>query len=184
MTATIDTVFEAIIRAKSQFIENRFQQLEEEANTQCSAKKDIINRANTVMDFWMGRNQYYYINPDDTISRQCEDINRNLQQKKSNINMYCFFYYMSRNYDYIENIYVYKNHKELAEAINASADKWLVFVNELPKKDNEDLLNELKRSSVQLSREEIYNSKKAREIYDKLIEKESFDFDVLIFKKW
>ena len=86
---------------------------------------------------------------------------------------------MSRNYDYIENIYVYKNHEELAKVINASADKWLVFVDELPKKDNEDPLNELKRSSVQLSREEIRN-KKAREVYDKLIEKENFEADVLI----
>ena len=180
MTATIETVFEAIIRAESQWIENKFQALEEQANAQCSAKKGIINSWNTAIDFQLGRNPYYYNNPVDAISRQCEDINRALQQEKSNIKMDCFFYYMSRNYDYIENIYVYKNHEELAEAINASADKWLIFVNELPKKDNEDPLNELKRSSVQLSREEIYNSKKAREIYNKLIEKESFDSDVLI----
>lgn len=180
MTATIETVFEAIIRAESQWIENKFQALEEQANAQCNAKKDIINSWNTAIDFQLGRNPYYYSNPDDAISRQCENINRALQQAKSNIKMDCFFYYMSRNYDYIENIYVYKNRKELAEAINASADKWLIFVNELPQKDNEDPLNELKRSFVQLSREKINNSKKAREIYDKLIEKESFDSDVLI----
>lgn len=179
MTATIETVFEAIIRAESQWIENKFKVLEEQADAQCSAKKGIINSWNTTIDFQLGRNPYYYSNPDDAISRQCENINRALQQAKSNIKMDCFFYYMSRNYDYIENIYVYKNHEELAKVINASADKWLVFVNELPKKDNEDPLNELKRSSVQLSREEIRN-KKAREVYDKLIEKENFEADVLI----
>lgn len=35
MTATIETVFEAIIRAESQWIENKFKALEEQANAQC-----------------------------------------------------------------------------------------------------------------------------------------------------
>ena len=179
MTATIETVFEAIIRVESQWIENKFKSLEEQANLQKEWNKGSVNLANITADFYYGRNPYYYNNPIDAISRQCEGVDRALQQAKSDIKMYCFFYYMSRNYDYIENIYVYKNHEELAEVINASADKWLVFVNELPKKDNEDPLNELKRSSVQLSREEIRN-KKAREVYDKLIEKENFEADVLI----
>ena len=179
MTATIETVFEAIIRAESQWIENKIKSLEEQANLQKKWNKGSVNLANITADFYYGRNPYYYNNPIDAISRQCEGVDRALQQAKSDIKMHCFFYYMSRNYDYIENIYVYKNHKELAEAINASANKWLVFVNELPKKDNEDPLNELKRSFVQLSREEIGNEK-AREIYDKLIEKENFEADVLI----
>ena len=179
MTATIETVFEAIIRVESQWIENKFKSLEEQANLQKEWNKGPVNLVNITADFYYGRNPYYYNNPIDAISRQCEGIDRALQQAKSNIKMDFFFYYMSRNYDYIENVYVYKNRKELAEAINASADKWLVFVNELPKKNNEDPLNELKKSSVQLSREEI-RDKKAREVYDKLIEEEIFKYDVLI----
>ena len=42
MTATIETVFEAIIRAESQWIENKFKVLEKQANAQCSDKKGIL----------------------------------------------------------------------------------------------------------------------------------------------
>ncbi|MBR0287609.1 MAG: DEAD/DEAH box helicase family protein, partial [Selenomonadaceae bacterium] len=173
MTATIETVFEAIVREEFGYLKNRVDELFLDLDKYSSSadyKISLINKTpiqilNPCED---DRPVYFY-----SIADAKNYILETMSKK------FCF-YYMSRNYDYIKNIYVYRNHEELAEAINASADKWLVFVNELPKKDNEDPLNELKRSFVQLSREKIDNSKKAREVYDKLIEKESFDSDVLI----
>lgn len=181
MTATIENVFEPIIRLETQWIEDEIRNLEEQANFQRDCKMDIINRVNMQLDFQYGRNEFWYHNPDDAISRQLEDIDRNLQESTSNIKMKCFFYYMSRNYDYVENVYTYKNHGELLEVINASEDKWLIFVFRLPSQDKEDALNNISRKVVELSREKVNNNNSvAYEVYNRIIEREYFNEDVLI----
>lgn len=180
MTATIENVFEPIIRLETQWIEDEIRDLEEQANFQRDCTTDIVNVVNTNMDFYYNRNAFWYNNPNDAISQQLEDIDRKLQESKSNVKMKCFFYYMSRNYDYVENVYTYKSYGELLEVINASEDKWLIFVLKLPSQDKKNALNNVSRKVAELSREKIDNNSGAYGIYNQIIEKEYFDEDVLI----
>lgn len=108
------------------------------------------------------------------------DIDRTLKQDKRNIKMNCFFYYMIRNYDYIENIYTYNNHEELVRAVNNTKEKWLILVYKLPSQNTEDPLNNISRKVVELSRHEIDSTKSARKLYNYIIENECFKEDVLI----
>ena len=168
MTATLETVFEAIIRAEMQWIDNKFIELEKEADRR---RPDVIGQFNI---------QQTYSNPDDVISNINRNIDNRLNQLKANIHMTIHFYYMSRNYDYIEEIYSYNNHEELAEIINASKDKWLIFVPKLPSTRSDDALNKLHKETVQLSRNMISTDENAEKVYDELTESETFNVNVLI----
>ena len=168
MSATPETVFEAIIRAEMEWIECRFAELEKKSERR---RPDIIEQFNI---------RQSYPNPADIISNINRNIDSQLRREKSALKMTIFFYYMSRNYGYIEEIYTYKTHEELAEVINASKDKWMIFVSKLPLTDTKDPLNNLNKRTVQLSRNMISTDEKAKDVYDLLVEKEHFEEDVLI----
>ena len=178
MTATIETVFEAIIRSETKWIEGEFEYWEHYADTQ--RPNDVISRFNIQQDF----NEGLYpskMSASEVIDDRNKYIDNTLNNIKANYKQTVHFYYMSRNYDYIENVYVYENYSELVQVINDSKDKWLIFVPKLPSQNiNNELKDISKISKMELSREKIDNNEKERNFYDDIIEQEKFNCDVLI----
>lgn len=177
MTATIETVFEAIIRSETKWIEEEIEYCKHYADTQ--RPNDVVSRFNIQLDF----NEGLYPNKmsvDDVIYSKNKTIDYALNDKKLEYSMEFCFYYMSRNYDYIENIYVYENYSELVKVINDSKDKWLIFVPKLPSQNANNELNKISRSKMELSREKINDNGEEKNYYDDIIEQEKFNRDVLI----
>ena len=177
MTATIETVFKAIIREETKWIEDNFQYWENFANTQ--RPNNVISQFNMNIAYNEGKYPYHS-SSGSVIDTANSNIDNALKNKKASYQMSFLFYYMSRNYDYIENIYVYKNHNELTEAINRSKDKWLIFVPKLPSQNAKDELNKISKKMIELSREKINNNENDKKIYDDIVKQEKFNADVLI----
>lgn len=98
------------------------------------------------------------------------------------------FYYGERDYSYIHKIFTYEKIEDLADCIIASDEKWMIFVaSESIGKNLMILLNQKKNSEEDdnnfcafLSRSAVNSNKRAKEVYNHLINKEKFDEKVLI----
>lgn len=91
------------------------------------------------------------------------------------------FYYLSRNYDYLTDIYTYSKNSELIDCIKASNEKWLIFVHS----QNEgyalrNLLIEQGIESVFISRQTVETDPSAQAEYNFIIENEALSQRVVI----
>ena len=146
MSATIEVAFEPIIREE-------FKKIEKERDSVISKMQqenyEHMTRVYEETDFSNDKTYALYlmiINNDETLSnRQTIDrYNRMLWERRWGIiNPYSEeeikkvydsyfleidFYYMPRNYDYIEKIISYKTDEELVDHIQNSKEKWIIFV--------------------------------------------------------
>ena len=141
MTSTLESAFESIIRAETQWMENKF-----------------INLGINPEEFYKIPN-----------SRLVHPYEQNFH-----------FYYISRNYDYVDTIFGYENYGEILEEIKESKEKWIIFVSS--KKNGSQLLDDMTQADINcvfLSRDNIQN-KAIKPIYDNIIKNEKFDNQVLI----
>lgn len=93
--------------------------------------------------------------------------------------MNIFYYNMARDYSYIEKFFYFDNDEEIFNVIQASNEKWLIFVDSCNQgRLYEERLSQAK-SCVFVSKESK-NSGKAKEIFDEIIEKEMFSVDILV----
>ena len=91
------------------------------------------------------------------------------------------FYYLDRNYDYLQNIFPYKDFGELIDCIEKSKEKWLIFVHS--QNEGEKILSLLKKRSIPsvfISRKSVETEPAAQREYDFIIEHEALDSRVVI----
>ena len=96
---------------------------------------------------------------------------------------YCY-YYFQRNYDYIENIFVYDNFQQVTEKITESrSDKWLFFVSS--KSSGNKLLEDLKNREISTTfltaeSKDCDSNSDEHKTYSSIVENENFNQTVLI----
>ena len=91
------------------------------------------------------------------------------------------FYYLDRDYNYLENIFAYKDFEELINCIEQSKEKWLIFVQSLNEGDRlYDLLQARSISSVFISRKSVETDPAAKKEYDFIIEHEALNSRAVI----
>ena len=99
----------------------------------------------------------------------------------SNIKIYLSakIYYIKRNYNQIKDIYGFNDLDQLADTINHSKSKWLIFVKS--SSDGELLEKKInKRSRVFISRKRIETDTNIEKTYDSIISNQYYNHDVLI----
>lgn len=91
------------------------------------------------------------------------------------------FYYMPRNYAYLNFKKKYSNVEELIPEIKTSKDKWLIFINSNSQAQKfKDLLLKEDISCEFISRDSVNSDNEARDEYDYIIANETFSPKVLI----
>ena len=161
MSATIEVASEAIIREEFSIIKNeRDSIINEMRNKNFEHQKEVYNETKYENNFIM-----------ENITKSIENMphierhRRLLCEKKWGIiypyseeeikNIYdsyfleIDFYYMPRNYNYLEKIIPYETNDELIEHIKKSKEKWIIFVHSE---------NEGKRLENELTKKGIVNS--------------------------
>ena len=188
MSATPDVVFAPIVFSEYRYLENEL-----ERNRQ--KELSVLNRQQNIDIIGVGhfpdneelKNEYQAI----------EEFKERINQIVPKLNI--DFYYMERNYDYIDNIYHYEDDDDLLnEVVNADEEnKWLIFVSSKRKgraliDEIEEKIGELKKKSDKistifltaesknLSDEPTKAEKREKASYEKLVNEQTFDEDVLI----
>ena len=180
MSATPEVVFAPIVLEEYYYVENVLNQ----------EKNDSLKLLNHRQNFETLA-MYQLGNP------EFESNYYNIEAEKERIiqqvpNLEIEFYYMERNYDYIDNVYYYTDDDELLkEVVKADEDnKWLIFVSS--KRHGNSLLEKIKeetdKNSVTFLTAEsksLSDSPTAKEIqekatYEKLVNEQTFDENVLI----
>ena len=87
------------------------------------------------------------------------------------------YYDMARDYSYIRSVCSYEKYEELATAIEASSERWLIFVGTI--KAGSELKAKLSRTCVLVSAENKYRGD-SKAAFESLVQKETFDAEVLI----
>lgn len=109
------------------------------------------------------------------------DIENVLNSEYENLKITFKYYYVARNYNYLNFQSKYSELEELVPYIEQSAGKWLIFINN--KNQAEKFKNTLKAKNIDcefISRNSVKENDKAKEEYDYLIENETFRSKVLI----
>lgn len=107
------------------------------------------------------------------------DYSRMEELKKFTLNVK--YYYMRRDYSYIDKIYEYRDKKELIEAIETSISKWLIFVSS--EQEGEELKQDLAAKKIEcklMSRRTVDTAMQVNREYNYLVEKEIQKTRVLI----
>lgn len=110
-----------------------------------------------------------------------EDIDKVIEEEESNLKISFKFYYIPRDYNYLNFQATYSKVEELIPYIEKSKSKWLIFINDNKRaKEFQKKLREKNISSEFISRESISSDNSSREEYDYLIEEETFRPKILI----
>ena len=176
MTATIETVFEAIIREEYAPLEASINDMDEKMSEAVNGADFRMLKHNSTVD---GNSRDYSL----------ETVNANYQTMKENfLPLQVQFYHMERHYEYINEITVYHSHEDLAKKVIASkgTGKWMIFVSN--REFGKSILQDIQAKDTEKSLKCACISakfrasleKKQKKIYDNIIEKEAFKKDVLI----
>lgn len=187
MSATLDVAFEAILRTEFSIIENKRNEIEDSYDKEISSiltkmeryNAEIIINNNKIRDPQTG--QYFVRNEDLQRKRNVSEYNFDVQKKLNvaNIFLNVKFYYLSRDYSYIENIYSFDEYSSLVEKIKKSNNKWLFFSNFEGEKIKK-MLAEVGSEFIFISRERINSSDEVNDEYNYIIDNETFRPKILI----
>ena len=191
MSATMDVVFEPIIRTEYQFVDSNISSLEKvkkslEDNIQLPAETRIkIHNAavnyNTNFISIAGGYINQLLSDKEQWKRQYDD-----NIKKSCLNVY--FYYIKREYLYISNVQYYSNDETILNKIVTDikenpSSKWVVFV---PTKSmGQEWRKKIKETSAEcscvfISSDSRKNNKEAKEEFSRIVNTGTFNSKVLI----
>ncbi len=180
MSATSEVAFAPIILSEYHYIEYYLNKDREKTLTTLNKKQFI----DTLVMYNNGNanfaNNYWDI----------ENLKEQINQLVPKLDI--DFYYMERNYDYIDNFYYYVGDDELLqEVVKADENnKWLIFVSS--KRDGNALLEKIEEEndkisvtfltaeSKSLSDSPTKKEKQEKASYEKLVNEQTFDEDVLI----
>lgn len=145
MSATPDVAFEPILRTEyvrvQQVIDALNEAREERLSIVANANIDQLNTAirgtKTVEDFA----QFYQAQK----GAEREEVNLAYDKEIASEHLDVLFYYMERNFDYIQNLFFYQNEEELTarllQSLKNSEEKWLIFAR--TKKDGRALCKKI-----------------------------------------
>lgn len=109
------------------------------------------------------------------------NIQRKMEKELSGFALNVNFYYMKRNYNYIDKIYEYRTTEELVEGICNSASKWLVFVPTIHVGENlKQKLTDKKIDCKLMTRKTVDTTMQVKDEYDYLILEGNLKTRVLI----
>ena len=174
MTATMTTVFEAIIREEHAYREDFLKSMDQEKEAAVNNADFRMLKHNETTD---GNGRYY----------APEAVDARYQAMRGNfLPLHVEFYYTERHYEYIDKITVYHSEKDLAEKVIASEGngKWLIFVS--TRKFGKTIQEEIDEKSgapcCTFISAESKSSMDAdeRKMYNEIIENEGFSQKVLI----
>ncbi len=176
MTATIETVFEAIIREEYAPLEAYIKDMDEKMTEAVNGADFRMQKHNSTVD---GNGKTYTL----------DAVNTGYQSMRQNfLPLQVQFYHMERRYEYINDITVYHSHEDLAKKVIASkgTGKWMIFVSK--RKFGEKIIKDIQAEDAEKSLKCACISayfrtsldKKEKKIYDYIIAKEAFKEDVLI----
>ena len=186
MSATPEVAFEAIVRAEYSMIQNKLYDI-------ISPMREANEKAINEMENRIYNPLLRIITPQGEIAAIEQKLAFNIvpypetkiQKKINDSFLEIDFYYMPRNYDYIEKIILYKTNDELLEHITASDDKWIIFVHS--EKTGNDLKEKIIQSKavtsndcILISRPEIELESKETLEYDFIIDNEMSSKRILI----
>ena len=199
MSATIDVVFEPIIRMEYKVIDSKIESLEKAKNDKISENSqrptmnDLINIHNQSIRTsrelnvnYQSANQQqwnqYWGNKAMMNLSDSESYNKEIAECHLNV---CF-YYFERDYSYISNVYYYSDDDVIVEKIISDVEKdnnskWIVFVP--TKLSGNDLLKKISckiSDCVFINSESRQNNVKAREEFDHIVANDSFKSRVLL----
>ena len=175
MSATIDTVFEAIIREEFRNTENLIKAKEKEHD-------DFCNDPTVLMNIQQSRQHIPYIISNRQVARS--NMNLLMDQFKRTHTFQLKFYYMHRIYPQIDTVYHYSYYDEMVIKILADKDrshKWLYFVsdNNTGEKISASFARK-DRTSTFISRKRVDDMPDIKKVYDAIIENEYCRDDVLV----
>lgn len=199
MSATMDVVFESILRMEYQIVESKIAVLNKENDeldsprNQSPTKDDFINIINNSVyvsnnfgvPFELAReNQWrqYWGNKEIRALLGREYYNKEIAKCHLNV---CF-YYFERDYSYVSNFYYYSDDDVMLEKIISDVkkddnSKWIVFVP--TKSSGKNLLEKIRckiSDCVFINSESRQNNVKARAEFDCIIDSDSFKSRVLL----
>ena len=198
MSATPDVAFEPIIREEYSDIDQIIKKLEE-------IKQNLTSEPNDIDAIFAEINRQSDIKTFGPIYAAMNDIINQLKKYKKegmlnglikNIGLNVLFYYMERNYDYIDNIFYYNDTKEITEYISSALsknenEKWLVFVSGksigkyISQKLNDtanqnDVSKNSNSVSIYLDADLRKSGGKENQEFDYIVENEKFNSKVLV----
>ena len=177
MTATIETAMEAIVRTETKLLDSNISIIEGYSDIIKQPSKEEINRINLTYKM----NYSYDFQYGSTLDAREIHSEQYINERISEYQQPFRFYYMNRNYDYIENIYVFRDYEELSNLIKKSNEKWLIFAQKLPNKKEKVIFEDMAKTKkvMFLSRDNVDELEGSKNSYDNLIEDEAFGEDCL-----
>ena len=111
---------------------------------------------------------------------QPDDYDLAIKKEYENIKQKFKFYYLPRNYQYLNFQRTYLEIKDLIPEIEKSNNKWIIFINSNSQAEEFKVALSKKVDCKFISRKSINEDEQAREEYDYIIENETFRPKVLI----
>lgn len=180
MSATVENVFEPLLRAESKFANEKFTNAKNLLQLSNPDQVDKLNIAQAI-----SRGEYQWTNNvSDVIENRQNNIAEAIEKTRQHLYLSVEFYYVSRNYSYIENIFEYNTLTEVLSLLAKSQDKNLIFISKTFSSSDEKEISEIFKTDNKtvafLSREKINTNAQCKSIYNKIISDKKFDEDVLI----
>lgn len=168
MSATPEIAFQPIIWAELQFFDKLISNFKQDMKN--------LKQSPAFKNEQFCRTQFEKLPPID-IKHEIEFILKYDPEFRRKI----LFYYLDRNYEYLKNIFSYKDFEELINCIETSKEKWLIFVHS--QNEGEKILALLKEHSIPsvfISRKSVETDPAAQKEYDFIIEHEALYSRVVI----
>ena len=192
MSATIEVVSEAIVREEFSIIENERDSIINKMNDEnYKHQEEVYNETDfsnpkVRLSHFIISNMYS--TPENELVKRRHEQHlyerqygivfpysrEEIEQIHDSFFLEIDFYYMPRNYDYLEKIIPYKTDDELIEYIKQSKEKWIIFVHS--EKEGQRIENKLKKEGVISSDDCIFISRPVV----KLEGKEQIEYDFII----
>ena len=177
LSATPEVAFEAILREEFAAVK---EQLDREIEF-ITAEMDEIGAIFRCYEI-MGMNKRTASKAMKREVAEKSDRFYELEREKNRLtDEYCFpvaFYYMARNYDYVEP-HFYQQNEELVELIQSSVGKWIIFTDSNGAGIDKSL-REKGIESIFLSRKGIESGGERKKAYNYIIDSEMIDKKVLV----
>ena len=181
MSATIDEVFEPILRAESKFLTERFEHVCQQIQLQNADHIDVMNLSQR-----FSQGDYAWANSlSDVLENRQLNIEKAIEQERTKFSLNVEFFYISRDYSsYISDVHEYNNLLEVFDSIIETKTKTLVFVSKTfdgaTEKELTEKFTAKNKKIAFLSREKISTNADCKKIYDKLISEKYFEENVLV----
>lgn len=208
MSATLEVVFEPIIREEYNLIEYNENQLREDGNKlieelssdpqiqqkiKAQEMNCLIAGVNLITANLSGNINRCYVNSaklnEEKEKYQTLDFKRDIERDVNQFIKELYplnirFYYMERNYDYVQKVFFYENEEELINKIKSDLEesntKWLIFVRD--KKTGKKLLEGINDTNTCtfISAESRKRSGNEQDEFNHIVQNGSFNSQVLI----